>query len=66
MNKLLQDDFLIFHQNISGLKGKTDEIMNDIATYHPQVLCFTEHHLEPQHLERIQLQNYRLVPNFVE
>jgi hypothetical protein len=39
-------DLKIFHQNIRGLKGKTDKIMVNIATNPPHVLCFTEHHLE--------------------
>ena len=42
----LKKDLTIFHQNIRGMKDKTEEIVNNIATNPPQVLCFTEHHLE--------------------
>jgi len=59
-----QKDFLIFHQNIRGLKGKTEEILNNIATNQPHVLCFMEHHLESHQLDCIQLQSYRLVAKF--
>jgi len=59
-----QKDFLILHQNIRGLKGKTEEIMDNIATSQPHVLCFTEHHLKSHQLDCIQLQNYRLVAKF--
>ena len=36
---LLQKDLQIFHQNIRGLNGKTEEIMNNMLTNPPQVLC---------------------------
>jgi len=64
MRGSLQKDLLIFHQNIRGLKGKTEEIMNNIATNPLHVLCFTEHHLESHQLDCVPLQSYRLVANF--
>jgi hypothetical protein len=60
----LQKDLLIFHQNIRGLKGKTEEIMNNIATNPPHVLCFTEHHLESHQLDCVLLQSYKFVAKF--
>jgi len=60
----LQKDLLIFHQNIRGLKGKTEEIMNNITTNPPHVLCFMEHHLECHQLDYVLLQSYRLVAKF--
>ena len=36
-----QRDLQILHQNIRGLKGKTEEIMNNIVTNPPHILCFT-------------------------
>jgi len=59
-------DLKIFHQNIRGLKGKTEEIMDNIATNPPHVLCFTEHHLESHQFDSVPLLNYRLVATFVE
>jgi exonuclease III len=55
---------MIFHQNIRGFKGKTEEIMNNIAINPPHVLCFTEHHLESHQLDCVPLQSYRLVVKF--
>jgi len=60
----LRKDLTIFHQNIRGLKDKTDEIMNNIGTNPPHVLCFTEHHLESCQLDSVQLLNYTLVAKF--
>jgi len=61
---LLQKDLLIFHQNIRGLNGKTEEIMNNMLTNPPHVLCFTEHHLESYQLDCVSLRNYSLVAKF--
>jgi hypothetical protein len=60
----LQKDLLIFHQNIRGLNGKNEEIMINIASNPPHVLCFTEHYLELHQLECVPFRNYRLVAYF--
>ena len=52
------------HQNIRGLKGKTEEIMNNIVTNPSHVLCFTDHHLESHQLDCVPLQSYSLMANF--
>ena len=36
---------LIYHQNIRGLSSKSNEILNLWSIPLPQILCFTEHHL---------------------
>jgi len=36
----------IFHQNICGLKGKTDELMSSMSPNSPHILFFSEHHLK--------------------
>jgi len=36
----------IFHQNIRGLKGKTDELKSSMSPNFPHILCFSEHHLK--------------------
>ena len=59
-----QRDLQILHQNIRGLKGKTEEIMNNIVTNPPHVLCFTEHHSESHQLDCVPLPSYRLIANF--
>jgi hypothetical protein len=36
--------FKIFHQNIGGIRDKTNEFMNSLLPELPQILCITEHH----------------------
>ena len=64
INGFSKKDLTIFHQNIRGLKGKTEEIMVNKATNPPHVLCFTEHHLESYQLDSVLLLNYRLMAAF--
>ena len=35
----------VFHQNIRGLKHKTDELLSALCTDFPHVLCLMEHHV---------------------
>jgi hypothetical protein len=35
----------IYHQNIQGIKWKSDEILDFCYPFFPHVVCFTEHHL---------------------
>ena len=35
----------IYHQNIQGIKWKSDEILDLFYIVFPQVVCGTEHHL---------------------
>jgi hypothetical protein len=45
-NKFISKSILqIYHQNIQGIKWKTDEILNFISPALPHVLCLSEHHL---------------------
>jgi len=44
ISSFLKKGLTIFHQNIRGLKNKAEELMNNITTNLPLVLCFTEHH----------------------
>jgi hypothetical protein len=50
----------IFHQNIQGLQLKIDEIINILYPELPQVLCFTEHHLNQIDLNTIYIDKYTL------
>ena len=36
----------IFHQNICGLREKTDELKSSMYPNFPHILCFSEHHLK--------------------
>jgi hypothetical protein len=44
---------MIFHQNITGINNKTDEIVNTIVINPPQVFCFAEHHSKTYQLDNI-------------
>jgi len=50
----------IFHQNICGLKGKTDELISSMSPDFPHILCFSEHHLKKTELDQINIDGYRL------
>jgi len=40
----------IYHQNIRGLRYKTNELIGHIYPVLPQLLCFTEHHMHWEEL----------------
>jgi len=40
-----QPVFVIYHQNIQGLKGKTNEIIFSLISCAPNIICLTEHNL---------------------
>jgi hypothetical protein len=50
----------ILHQNICGLRRKTDELISSISPNFPQVLCFSEHHLKTFELDKISINGYKL------
>ena len=50
----------IYHQNISGLKGKTDELISSMSPNLPHILCFSEHHLKHTELGQINIEGFEL------
>jgi exonuclease III len=50
----------IYHQNIQGLRCKTDELLNFLEPNLPHVLCISEHRLNQFELGLLQLDNYTL------
>jgi exonuclease III len=50
----------IFHQNIRGLRDKTDELVLHLLDCLPQVLCLTEHHLKELEIKNLGIRNYKL------
>ena len=42
--------FIIYHQNIRGLKGKINEFMLSLPAEAPHLICFAEHHLKDYEL----------------
>jgi hypothetical protein len=55
----------IFHQNIRGLRSKSDELTHSFEIDNINlVLCFSEHHMEEQDLLHLTLQGYILGSSF--
>jgi exonuclease III len=50
----------VFHQNIRGLKHKTNELINVLGPEFPHVLCLTEHHINPLERNNIIIDHYNL------
>ena len=50
----------IFHQNICGLRKKTDELKSSMYPNFPHILCFSEHHLKNFELDQINVNGYNL------
>ena len=61
----ISNSLQIFHQNIRGLSSKTLECVNSLETdnINPQILCFSEHHVEEQDLLLFTLAGYILGSN---
>ena len=58
--------WFIFHQNVGGLRSKIDELVNcfGIDGINPNVLCFSDHHMEYQDLLHVTLLGYILGSSF--
>jgi hypothetical protein len=54
INNLLK----IYHQNIWGLKGKTNELMLPLLTEAPHLICLTEHHLKNYEIDATPISDY--------
>ena len=54
----------IFHQNIQGLRWKSNEVLNFLYPSFPHIICFTEHHLNQYEIELIQIDGYTLGASF--
>jgi exonuclease III len=59
-----QPVFVIYHQNIQGLKGKTNEIIFSLISCAPNIICLTEHHLLNNEIDTTWLPNYKLAANY--
>jgi hypothetical protein len=56
----INEDFIIYHQNIRGLSNKYNEMLNLWSLPLPQILCFTEHHLKNNEICNIPISSYKL------
>ena len=55
-NQLLK----LFHQNIRGLRGKTNELLCHLHQDMPHLLCLSEHHLRQSKAHFINRENYSI------
>ena len=58
--EVAKQNFIIYHQNIHGLNGKTDELVISIASEMPHLICLTEHHLKDNEIDVVHIPNYIL------
>jgi exonuclease III len=59
-NNDINNRFIIYHQNIRGLKSKINEFMLSLPAEAPQLICFTEHHLKDYELNNTHIPKYKL------
>jgi exonuclease III len=50
----------IYHQNICGLKGKTDDLINSMCPNLRHIFCLSEHHLKHTELDQINIEGFKL------
>jgi len=55
--------FIIYHQNIRGLKGKINKFMLSLPAEAPHLICFNEHHLKDYELNNTHIPKYKLGAN---
>jgi hypothetical protein len=53
-NKVLR----VFHQNVRGLRNKTNELISSMHSNLPHLLCLTGHHMKQLKLEHLQIETY--------
>jgi hypothetical protein len=61
---MLYKPLTVFHQNIRGLRNKTNELLDSVLPKLPHVMCVTEHHSEEQELETLSVDHYNLGAKF--
>jgi exonuclease III len=54
----------IHHQNIRGLRCKTNKLIGHLYPILPLMLCFTEHHAHWEELQQIFMYEYKLAAYF--
>jgi exonuclease III len=54
------DPLRVFHQNLGGLKGKVNELINSVIPELPHMLCITEHHLKDSEVDLLPITHYKL------
>jgi hypothetical protein len=61
---MLDDPLIVFHQNISGLRKKVDELISSISPNLPHILSLSEHHLKQFELDQVSIKGYKLATTY--
>jgi hypothetical protein len=56
--------FKVYHQNIRGLKDKSNELISFLFPELPHVLRLIEHHLKDYEIDKISIDHYNLGAEF--
>jgi len=62
--KVNSDYIRIYHQNVRGLRNKTQELLCHLYPEFPHVICLTEHHLNIQEKSYVNLESYTIGAQF--
>jgi hypothetical protein len=56
--------FMVYHQNITSIRGKFDELLSLWSNEYPHILCFSEHHLREQEICKLYSSPYILAAKY--
>jgi hypothetical protein len=59
----IKNQFIIYHQNIIGLKGKINEFLLSLPAEAPHLICFTDH-LKDYEIVNTHISKYKLGANY--
>jgi len=62
--KVNSDFFKIYHQNVRGLRSKTQELLSHMYPDLPYVICLTQHHLNIQEKSHVNIESYTIGAQF--
>ena len=63
-NDAITHSLIIYHQNIQGLKSKTNELMLSLLPEVPHLICLSEHHLKQEEIDNTHISLYKLGANY--
>ena len=63
-NDDINNRFIIYHQNIRGLKSRINEFMLSLPAEAHHLICFTEHRLKDHELNNTHSPKYKLGANY--
>jgi hypothetical protein len=54
----------VYHQNVRGLKGKLNLLLNFLYSELTHIVCLTEHHLKDHEMNLASIEHYKLSAKF--